>query len=71
MYQKIVMFVQFNVPDMACGACSATITEAITTLDPTAKVDADLKTKWIGIEAQVDEERLRAAIAAAGYTIAQ
>lgn len=65
------MFVRFNVPDMACGACSVTITEAVTTLDPTAKVDADLKTKWISIEAQVDETSLRAAIAAAGYTIAQ
>jgi copper chaperone len=56
------MSVRFKVPDMACRACSVTITEAITTLDPTAKVDADLKTKWFGIEAQVDEASLRAAI---------
>jgi copper chaperone len=65
------MTVQLNVPDMACGACSATITKAVTTLDPTAIVDADLKTKWVKIEAQVDEARLRGAIAAAGYTIAE
>jgi copper chaperone len=65
------MTVQLNVPDMACGACSATITKAVTTLDPTATVDADLKTKWVKIEAQVDEARLRGAIAAAGYTIAE
>ena len=65
------MTVQLNVPDMACGACSATITNAVTTLDPTATVDADLKTKWVKIEAQVDEVSLRAAIAAAGYTIAE
>jgi copper chaperone len=65
------MTVQLNVPDMACGACSATITKAVTTLDPTATVDADLKTKWVKIEAQVDEALLRGAIAAAGYTIAE
>jgi copper chaperone len=69
--REIVMSVRFKVPDMACGACSATITEAVTTLDPAAKVDADLKTKWIAIETQVDEASLRAAIAAAGYTIAE
>jgi copper chaperone len=65
------MTVQLNVPDMACGACSATITNAVTTLDPTATVDADLKTKWVKIEAQVDESSLRGAIVAAGYTIAE
>jgi copper chaperone len=65
------MTVQLNVPDMACGACSATITKAVTTLDPTATVDADLKTKWVKIESQVDEARLRGAIAAAGYAIAE
>jgi copper chaperone len=65
------MTVQLNVPDMACGACSATITKVVTTLDPTATVDADLKTKCVKIEAQVDEARLRGAIAAAGYTIAE
>jgi copper chaperone len=42
--REIVMSVRFKVPDMACGACSTTITEAVTTLDPAAKVDADLKT---------------------------
>lgn len=65
------MSVQLNVPDMACGACSATITKAVTTLDPTATVDADLKTKWVKIESQVDEASLRGAIKAAGYTIAE
>jgi copper chaperone len=65
------MTVQLNVPDMACGACSATITKAVTTLDPTAIVDADLKTKWVKIETQVDEASLREAIAAAGYTIVE
>jgi copper chaperone len=69
--KEIVMSIRFKVPDMACGACSTTITEAVNTLDPTATVDADLKTKWISIEAQVDEASLRVAIAAAGYTIAQ
>jgi copper chaperone len=65
------MTVQLNVPDMACGACSATITKAVTTLDSTAIVDADLKTKWVKIETQVDEASLREAIAAAGYTIVE
>lgn len=32
---------EFHVPEMSCGHCSAAITKEITTLDPGAKVTAD------------------------------
>lgn len=55
---------------MACSACATTITNAVTAIDPTAKVDADPKTKLINIETQQSEAAIKEAITAAGYTVA-
>ncbi len=52
---------------MACGACANTITKAVTAVDPTAKVEADTKTKMVSIETQQSETAIKEAIAAAGY----
>jgi copper chaperone len=59
---------QLNVSNMACSACAETITQAVTALDPTAKVKADLQTKEVSIETQVAEDLIKQAIATAGYT---
>jgi copper chaperone len=64
------MSLKIKVPDMACGACSAVITQAVAAVDATATVEADLKTKWVNIETQVNDALVKTAIAAAGYTIA-
>jgi copper chaperone len=66
-----MMTLQINVPDMACGACASSITKAITALDATATVDPDLKTKWVSITTQAEAEVVKAAIATAGYTVAE
>jgi copper chaperone len=64
------MTIELTVPDMACSACSATITKAVTALDSAAKVSADPKTKQVSIDTQADAAAVRAAITAAGYTVA-
>jgi copper chaperone len=64
------MTLQLNVPNMACSACSDTITKAIQAIDPSATVQADTKTKQIDIQTQAPEAAVREAIAAAGYTVA-
>ena len=63
------MTLQLMVPNMACSACSDTITKAVKALDPTATVQADPKTKRVDIETQASEGAIRDAIATAGYTI--
>lgn len=65
------MTLQLKVPNMACSACATTITNAVTAIDPTAKVDADTKTKLINIETQQTEAAIKEAITAAGYTVAE
>lgn len=62
------MTLQFTVPDMACSACSNSITKAVQTLDATATVKADLQTKRVTIETQHPEAEVKRAIVAAGYS---
>lgn len=64
------MTLQLNVPNMACEACGQTITEAIQTVDPTAQVEADPKTKQVKVETLASVVAIKAAITDAGYTVA-
>ncbi len=42
----------FNVSDMSCGHCTASIKTAITALDKDAMIDIDLDTKTVGVESR-------------------
>jgi copper chaperone len=64
------MTLQLKVPKIACSACVNTVTKAVTAVDPTAKVEADTKTKMVNIETQKSEAEIRDAIADAGYPAA-
>lgn len=57
----------FNVPDMTCGHCVKTITQAVQAIDAKAQVQADLATHSIGVTSTASTASLSAAIAAAGY----
>jgi len=64
------MTLQLTVPKLACSACVDTITKAVKTVDPKAKVQAEPKTKLVSIETQADQTVIKEAIAAAGYPAA-
>ena len=64
------MTLQLKVPNMACSACGATITEAIKAIDPSATVQADAKTKLVSVETQAPEVTIKQAITTAGYSVA-
>lgn len=57
------------IPDMACGACSETITQAIKAIDPSAEVNSDLSSKALQVNASVNEDSITQAIVQAGYTV--
>ncbi len=65
------MTLQLTIPNMACSACSTTITDAVKKIDPSATVEADLKTKLVKIETQQSETSMKEAITLSGYTVAQ
>lgn len=64
------MTLQLKVPNMACTACVSTITKAVQTVDPSAAVQAEPKTKLVLVETQAGETAIKTAIAAAGYPAA-
>ena len=61
--------ITFQVGDMTCGHCVATITEAVRAVDPGARVEVDLAARSVRIEpAGADLRTLADAIREAGYT---
>ena len=63
------MKLELKVPSMACSACGDTITKAVKTVDPTASVQTDPKTKIVSIQTEKPETKIREAIASAGYPV--
>jgi copper chaperone len=63
------MVLHFTVPSMACAACAETITTAVQSVDATARVTADPKTKKVEIETVEVEAVVRNAITTAGYPV--
>lgn len=61
------MTIQFKIPNMACGACAETITQAVIDIDPKASVKADPKTKQVIVNTQASESSVKEAITSAGY----
>ncbi|MBD0304663.1 MAG: heavy-metal-associated domain-containing protein [Tolypothrix sp. T3-bin4] len=61
------MALQLTVPKLAYSACTNTLTKAIQTIDSTATVQANLKTKLVRVETQASETAIKEAIAAVGY----
>ncbi len=58
----------FQVNDMTCGHCVATVTKALEGLDATAQVTIDLAAHRVAVESTESAERIAQAIRAAGYT---
>ena len=61
------MTLQLKVPRIACADCVNTVTKAIKSVDTTATVEADTKTKMVSIQTQKSEAEIKNAIAQAGY----
>ena len=61
------MSFQFSVPDMSCGHCVGTITQAVQQAVPGARVAADLAAHRVTVENAPAAEPVRAAIVQAGY----
>lgn len=59
----------YQVQDMTCGHCAATITQAVREVDEHARVQVDLAQHRVTLEGtQAPPDALQAAISRAGYT---
>lgn len=59
---------QFEVNDMTCNHCVASITKAITSAAPDASVKADLATHRVTVTGDVTQESVVAALDDVGFT---
>lgn len=60
---------QLKVTGMTCNHCVQTITEAVQTVDHTAKVEADTTTGDVKIHSSLPAEPFKQAITDAGYAV--
>lgn len=58
---------EFHVPNMTCGHCARSVTEAVKAADPAALVQIDLPTKTVEVESDLPREQVAARLAEAGY----
>ncbi|MBY0240845.1 MAG: heavy-metal-associated domain-containing protein [Burkholderiaceae bacterium] len=59
----------FDVQDMTCGGCAASVTRAVQRLDTAAKVEVDLAAKTVRVASSRTVDEVRAAIADAGFPV--
>ena len=59
--------IRFEVPDMTCGGCARRVTNAVQSVDPAAKVEADPPTREVRVESSADAAALMAVLQEAGY----
>ena len=64
------MTLHFTVPDMDCGGCVRSITEAIHKIDASAKVEANLESKDVSITGTATAQTYGKAIEDAGFMLA-
>jgi copper chaperone CopZ len=59
----------FNVEDMHCGSCAASITKVLQQADPQAQVNVDLAAHQVKVSsARLAGQAIAARISAAGFT---
>lgn len=58
---------EFDIPDMSCGHCVGTVTQAIKSIDPAAVANVDLTTRKATVETKADPGTIGAALDEAGY----
>ena len=59
---------KFQIDNMTCGGCARSVTKAIHSVDPHAKVDIDLPQKSVIVVSVADETAVVAALEDVGYS---
>ncbi len=58
---------RFNIPNMTCGGCARSVTKALLSADPQARIETDPPTREVRIDSGLDEGTLLAVLSEAGY----
>ena len=58
---------RFNIANMSCGGCARSVTKALLSVDPQARIETDPPNREVRIESAVDEDAFLAVLSEAGY----
>ena len=58
---------RFHVPNMTCGGCAKSVTKALQSVDPKARIETDPAAREVRIDTRADEAALLAVLQEAGY----
>lgn len=58
---------QFQIDNMACGGCARSVTKAIRSVDPQAKVEIDLNLKRVTVESGLEQSAFTAGLDVDGF----
>lgn len=58
---------QFQIDNMACGGCARSVTRAIHSVDPQARVEVDLQLRRVTVESAADAATVAAVLADLGF----
>lgn len=61
---------QFHIENMACGGCVRSITKVIESMDPQAKIEADLTTRLVSVVSEKPREAFLSVLEDAGFPAA-
>ncbi|MGE7955616.1 heavy-metal-associated domain-containing protein [Pseudomonas sp. NPDC089530] len=58
---------RFHIPNMTCGGCAKSVTRALLSVDPQARIETDPPTREVRVESTLDANALRSVLSEAGY----
>ncbi|MCF7752141.1 heavy-metal-associated domain-containing protein [Bacillus subtilis subsp. subtilis] len=58
---------RFHIPNMTCGGCAASVTKALLSVDPDARIETDPPAREVRIDSTREEGAFLAALVEAGY----
>ncbi|HSP31409.1 MAG TPA: heavy-metal-associated domain-containing protein [Halomonas sp.] len=57
----------FDIPSMTCGGCAKSVTKALLSVDPQARIETDPPMRKVRVDSALDESAFLAALREAGY----
>ena len=58
---------RFYIPNMTCGGCAKSVTKALLSVDPQARIETDQPTHEVRVDSALDESVFLAVLSEAGY----
>ena len=58
---------RFHIPNMTCGGCAKSVTKALLSVDPQARIETDPPAREVRVDSAMDESAFLVVLHAAGY----